>query len=308
MGFMTKLSSLFCKKIRAYNEGFLPEKDGHKIYYQQVGNPDGEVMLFFHGGPGGSSKAEHGSCYNLRKYRLIMFDQRACGKSLYQDAFYKNTLQETIKDAKRLLEHLNIKGKVIIQGISYGATCGLLFAETYPELVKKIVLISVYMGGPFIDEAAHVFYPDNIDIINSHAKGEDVESFYHKLIFSNKLNDQKKALKYYGAFERQVGDLDIKFDEPEVTDIKVHKFRITMHYVINKMFLKENQLIKDTKKIAHIPTVIYQNRLDMNCLPRDAYSLHKALPKSKLYIVPSAGHISEMLFDRITMDFKKKED
>ncbi len=97
--------------IKAYDEGWLPPCDGHEIHYYQVGNPSGEVVIHFHGGPGGSAKPSRASTYNLKKQRIIMFDQRACGQSRYQEAFYKNTPQDTVKDCQSSVKGFEDKGE-----------------------------------------------------------------------------------------------------------------------------------------------------------------------------------------------------
>ena len=103
---------IFLHKPKAIFKGYLPELDGHKIYFQVFGNPNGKTILNFHGGPGARSKFKYVKCCNLKNYKVIIFDQRGCGNSEFKDLFYKNTTQDTIKDAKRILDFLNIKEKV----------------------------------------------------------------------------------------------------------------------------------------------------------------------------------------------------
>ena len=123
---------------KIFDKGWLPAFEGHKIYYQQVGNPKGEVVLNFHGGPGGCCKKSHAEYFNLKKQRIIMFDQRGCNRSESEDITALNDTKRLIKDAKRLLEYLNINEPVIVSGASWGSTLALLFAEKYPELTKQI--------------------------------------------------------------------------------------------------------------------------------------------------------------------------
>lgn len=300
--------NLFKREIKPYAVGYLPECDGHRIYYQQVGNPAGEIVLSFHGGPGGSSRAKYADFFNLKKYRVILFDQRACGLSIFKDPFYKNTTQDTAADTVRLLNHLNVRGKIVALGVSFGSTCATLFAEMFPERVKKLVLVSVFLGRDKDSEntsaSAALFYPDALDILQKQVGKRSLQDAYHHLIFSDKHTDQKKALQYYGAFEKQLGSLEVKFDAPELTEKALLRFRVMMHYVKNKMFLTENQLVKNARKIAGIPCVIYQNRLDFCCPPYQAYELHKALPKSKLVLFADSGHGSAELHERIRKDFR----
>ncbi|MDD3669101.1 MAG: alpha/beta fold hydrolase [Alphaproteobacteria bacterium] len=295
------------RPIRPYDEGHLPARDGHRIYYQQVGNPRGEVVLSFHGGPGSSSSPEYAGIFNLKKYRVILFDQRACGRSLFKDAFHKNTIQDTMADAVRLLDHLNVAGKIIACGASFGATCATLFAQTHPRRVKQVVLVSVFLGRKrdtaLFGSSAPLFYPDAVDVFRAQAGRKSVDDYYHALIFSPDKADQKKALRYYGSFEHRLGDAAVAFDAPELTDEAVLKFRIVMHYTKHNMFLTDGQLIKNASKMAHIPTIIYQNRLDFCCPPYQAYDLHKALPQSRLVLFADTGHGSPKLYRRVRRDF-----
>lgn len=292
----------FFKRIpKSFNTGYLDVGDGHQIYYQQFGNPKGIPVLSFHGGPGGSSKAKHVTHYNLKKYRVVVFDQRGCGCSLFKDAFFKNTTKATIKDAKLLLEHLGIKGKIIVNGASFGASLALLFAETYPELIKHIIVSSVFLMRPedaeWVTHMSRIFYPDFIDPMREMAHSKDIVSYFHKLIFSKKGSDIKKAQKYYGTYEMQLGKLSPTWaNDPDLTEEAIRSTRIYLHYEKNKFFVGSDEILGHIKRIQKIPTLIVHNRLDFCCPVVGAYELHQKLPKSKLVIVPSKGHGSALLF------------
>ena len=282
------------KFIKPFNCGFLPEIDGHKIFFQQIGNKQGKPVLIFHGGPGGSSKPYHASGFDLKKHHIITFDQRGCGKSEYKDPLFNNNIESIIADSLNLLKHLNIKEKVIVAGGSFGVTCALYFAEKYPELVEKIVLNSVFLGrkqdAENMSPSAQLFYTDTIDFLQKKAKNKNAFDFYYEKLFSNKEKDIEIAMQYYAPFEHMIGTLDVDFPKKEYTQKQITKFRVFMHYMKNDFFLKENQLIKNAKKIAHIPTYIYHNRIDFNCPLYQAYELHKTLKNSKLYITKAKGH------------------
>ncbi len=124
--------------IKPYITGYLPVKDGHQIFYQEVGNPNGEPTIIFHGGPGAQCYAYYTSTFNLKKHRVILFDQRGCGKTQSENPLYKNTTQETIEDAARLLNHLNIKEKIICACGSLGSSLALIFAARLTKLGNYI--------------------------------------------------------------------------------------------------------------------------------------------------------------------------
>lgn len=295
-------------KLKPYHTAYLPAEDGHRVYYQEVGNPNGIPVISFHGGPGGASRIKHAKIFNLKKYRVILFDQRGCGLSTYQDLLYKNTTFKIISDAKRLIDHLKIQRKLIVSGGSFGATCALLFAETYPECVAKLVINSVFLARPQdadnMSPITSFFYPDVLNELQEQAGKKNVFDYYYDLLFAQKRAENVKAVRYYHGLERTVGSLHPSFITTKITDDDIRRFRIFMHYQKNHFYLKENQLLKDAKKIAHIPTLIYQNRLDFCCPPYQAFELHQVLPKSKLLILADKGHGSPQLFKCIRKDFE----
>ena len=299
--------------IRAYDEGWLPSVDGHEIHYYQIGNPKGEPVIQFHGGPGGSSKVFFACLYNLKKQRIITFDQRGCGLTRSQDPLYKNTMQDTVKDAVRLLKYVGVTEKVVVSGGSFGSTLAILFAETYPERTKRLCVDCIFLGRPKdLDNMSPVtalFYPDALDVVETEAKGKVPDVYYGKLLTSNKLSDNERAIRYYRRLERIAGsgDYDVSFPKTEVTDRDIQKFRIFMHYKVNNMFLKSGQLLKDIGKIAHIPTEIFQNRFDFCCPPNQAWELHKALPKAKFTLVADEGHGGDYMRYMIYLGNKKRK-
>ena len=301
--------SLFKRPTKPYDTGYVPVGKGHQLFYQQVGNPKGEVVLSFHGGPGSCAKAKHTSHYDLKKYRVILFDQRGCGLSKYQDAFANNTTMDTIHDGMAILDYLKIKGKITVAGASFGSGLALLFAETYPTRVKQIIVNSLFLMRPkdaaWVSRDCQVFYPDLIDEMHRIAKSDDIVPFFYKMAFSDKYKDIQVAKKYYGSFERELGSLTPSFKPQTLSDDSVQSLRIYMLYEKNLYFVKPNQIMENIQKIKNIPTLIVHNRLDFICPVYMAYELHKALPKSKLVIVPDKGHASPQLFKVLDAEIKK---
>lgn len=297
--FTFKLRNRF---IRPYTTGFLPEQDGHCIFYQEVGNPKGEPVLVFHGGPGGQCYPFFACTFNLKKQRIIMFDQRGCGKSKFDDPLYKNTSQNTIDDALRLLKYLNISERIVCTGGSWGSTLALLFAETYPQKVKKIIVNCIFLARrkdiENITPIASYFYPDAVETVRDIANGQDLDKYYSGLLASGVRSNQEKAVQYYKKLKKTASDgsLTVNFSKGEISDKDILKFSIFMHYKCHNYFLKENQLLLDIKKIKNIPTEIYQNRLDFCCPPYQAFELYKSLSKAKFFLIPDRGHGSDMLF------------
>lgn len=302
--------SFFHREPKPFNTGFLPVDHGHRIFYQQFGNPKGEVVLSFHGGPGGCGKGKHVTHYDLKKWRVILFDQRGCGRSEFTDAFAHNTSGDSVQDAMAILNALKIRGKVTIAGGSFGSGLALLFAETYPNRVKRLILNSIFLmrdeDAEWVSRFSRIFYPDLMDEMRAQAKSDDIVAYYHRLIFSEKYKDIQQAQKYYGSYEHQLGSLTPSFEKtPALTDGYIRSGRIYLDYEKNHFFVKPNQILKNIAKIKQIPTLIVHNRLDFCCPVYQAYDLSRALPLSKLVIVPDKGHSSPALWRALDREIKK---
>lgn len=296
--------NIFNRMPKPYSEGFLPEKDGHKIHYYQYGNPVGAPVLSFHGGPGGSSRPKYAKLFNRRQYRFIQFDQRGCGKSEAEDAFQNNSTQNTLEDAARLLEYLGINQPIIAHGASWGSTLALLFAEAYPQKVDKIIVTSVFLARPYdtawVSSESERFYPDLWAEMRKKIRRNDIYPAYRRLLFSKNPKDNLKALTYLGSYEYLLGRLAPKFRAPETLDYaELQSARVAFFYEKNKYFLGSNQILQHSEKIKHIPTLIVHNRLDFCCPVKQAWDLHQALPNSKLIINAGSGHSTHRLFEAV---------
>ena len=291
----------FHREPKPFDTGFVPVGQGHQLFYQQFGNPKGRIVLSFHGGPGGCGRSKHVLHYNLKKWRVILFDQRGCGGSRAVDPMADNTPLSAVHDADTILKYLKIKKKITVAGASYGSSLALLFAEAYPKRVEQLILTSVFLMRPvdykWVSEGSRLFYPDLMAEMQQQAGRKGIIEYYHRLIFSDKYRDIQQALKYYGSYEYQLGKLDPSFEPtPALTDGKIQSTRIYLDYEKNDFFVSDNQILDHIDKIKNIPALIIHNRLDFCCPVCGAYDLHRALPKSRLIIVPDIGHGSAKLF------------
>lgn len=293
---------LFQKEPKPFNEGFLPVGHGHEIHYMEFGNPNGQVVIRFHGGPGGSSHVGHAQSFDLKKYRVILFDQRGCGQSRFTDLLERNTTQETISDTEKLLQHLNIPMKnLIVSGSSYGSTLALLFAEKNPDSVQTLLLMSVFLARKqdlaWADENSVIFYPDLMhDMKKALKPKENLLDGYHRLLFSDSYEQMKTALKYYGSYEFCLGQTHACFkDVSSLSDKRVNSLKIFLTYERANIFLKENQILKNISRIKHIPTLIVHNRLDMTCPLIQAWDLSQAMDNAVLKINSDIGHSTNNL-------------
>lgn len=287
---------------KAFNEGYLPEADGHSVYFAEYGNPKGTPLLTTHGGPGGGGcKPRYLQGINLKKYRVIMLDQRGCGKSTPAGEMKNNSMEDTLFDFKRLLDYLNIKEKVVLKGGSWASTVMLMFAERYPKQVKKMVLSQVFladkMNDDWILEQSGLFYPDVMEKIKAEVHGwRTIPETYAELINSRKPEEQKKAVSLFGNYERVLGNFDVEQEAGDLDDKALVSNRIYLNYFAKNFTLKSNEIMRNVKKIANIPALIVHNRLDFVCPLKNAYDLHKAMPNSKLVIVPEKGHVGKLLY------------
>lgn len=297
---------------KPYNQGYLPERDGHQVFFMEFGNPKGKPVLVFHGGPGGGSRPNHASFANLRKNRVILFDQRGCGNSLPGGGLENNNTQSLLDDATCLLNYLKINEKIIIRGASWGSTLGLLWAQKNPEKVEKLLLSQIFLANEdcrfWEFEGNRFFYPDFVAVLEGKARG-DIPAYFAAEINSKSLKKQLDAANYYGWYERICGNLAPQWNSLQELDAKtLAELRIFMHYRAHDFMLKPNQIMKNISKIKHIPMVIVHNRLDFVCPLKGAYELHKAMPKSRLIIVPERGHVGKLLYKTINQEFRKEID
>lgn len=295
---------------KPFNDGYLPELDGHEIYFREFGKPQGEVILTFHGGPGFWSRPEKARDFDLKKYRVIQFDQRGCGKSKPAGKLENNTTQDNVEDAARLLNYLKINGKIILFGGSWGSTMALMFAERYPDLVKCMILSKIFLANDdsrkweLKDSVA--FYPDILEAIRGDLADNDlIPEYYLKLISSDDASQQAKAASLYGSLENFLGCLNPQINMHTPDEKELAMLRVYIYYAARRFMMKDDEIIENSAKIKHIPSLIVHNRLDFICPPVNAYRLHKALPMSKLVIVPDKGHSSKMLSDVIIKEMNE---
>ncbi len=289
--------NLFKKSVKPFDEGLLPVGSGHSVHYMAFGNRAGTPIIRFHGGPGSRCHGSWAELFDLSKYCVVLFDQRGCGLSTYEELLRDNTPQEAINDARKILEHLGLEMKnLVVAGSSYGATLALLFAEAYPQAVKCLLLNAVFLARHedicWTYETSAIFYPDLIDEMKAIVKpDESILDGHARLLFSGNYEEMKTAQRYYGAYERCLGQLNPSFKPvTSLNDGQVNSFKIALDYERHNMYLPDNEIMNNIDKIKHIPTLIIHNRLDMTCPVNQAWALKKAMDNVTLYIMPDIGH------------------
>ncbi|HEX3531826.1 MAG TPA: prolyl aminopeptidase [Thermoanaerobaculia bacterium] len=288
--------------IEPYASGSLQVSGLHEIYYEQVGNPEGIPILFLHGGPGHGCQPRTRQYYDPQTFRAVLHDQRGAGRSRPFGEVRENTTQELIGDIEALRTHLQID-KFIILGGSWGSTLALAYAEAYPEHVSGLILRGVFLATQteinsiYIDDGyAAAFFPEVSARFWSQIPEKPGTTPPQRILALFDSPDERvrrKAARAWGAFENKLAVLTVS-DETIEKNMDANDplalARIENHYMANRCFLEEGQLLRDIGKIQHIPTVIVNGRYDVLCPPKYAWLLHQLLPHSQLWIIEQAGH------------------
>ena len=299
MSFFKKENKLF-PPIEPYHTGFI-KKGKHEIYYEQCGNPKGKPAIFLHGGPGGGCGSFSRRFFNPKKYRIILFDQRGCGRSKPHTCLEDNTTWHLIEDIESIRERLDIK-KWLVFGGSWGSTLAIAYAQKHPKNVSQMVLRGIFMLRTkelqwFYQYGASEMYPEAwqgfLKEIPENERGDLIES-YRKIFYGDDEEKKLSAAKAWSKWEASCSF--INYNPNAVKESINAEFALAFalienHYFVNKGFLDyENQLLDNIDIIRDIPSIIIQGRYDVVCPPTTAYELHSRWPESKLVIAPFSGH------------------
>jgi proline iminopeptidase len=299
---MTERRTLY-PPIEPYKSGHLDVGDGHSLYWELCGNPDGKPVVFLHGGPGGASSPDHRRQFDPDKYKILVFDQRGCGKSTPFANLENNTTWDLVEDIEKLRTQVAKVEKWQAFGGSWGSTLALAYAQTHAERVTELVLRGIFLFQQYEldwlykEGGASSLYPDKweefVAPIPENERGDLLQA-YRKRLTSDDPALQLQAAKAFSAWEGNVVTL---LPSPEVMeeftegDKAIAIARIENHYMIHKGWLEEGQLLRDVGRIRNIPGVIVQGRHDCCTPPRAAWALKKAWPEVDLRIVPDGGHL-----------------
>lgn len=300
----------FYPEIEPYDIGYLSVSSLHTLYYEQSGNPDGQPVIYLHGGPGMGSKPGFRRYFNPEKYRIIQFDQRGSGRSTPNACLEGNTTQNLVADIEKLRVHLGINSWHVFGG-SWGSTLTLAYTIDHPERVTAIALRGVFLcrekeiqwmyqnGASFVhpDQWEHYIAP-----IPKKRRGDMVAAYYD-LLTSSDTTAQQRAARAWTEWELAMMNMvpvpppssprqaDAETSSEEEEAFLLASARIECHYFINKIFLWDDEyLLRGVENIRHIPAVIAQGRHDMVCPVTSAWDLHRAWPEAEMNIIPDACH------------------
>ena len=288
-------------EIEPFETGRLPVGDGHELYFEQCGNPDGKPVVFLHGGPGAGCSPKARRFFDPRRYRIVLFDQRGCGRSTPHASLVANTTWHLVADIERLRMHLGIERWQVFGG-SWGSTLALAYAQTHPNRVTELVLRGIFMLRLwelewFYQAGADALFPDAWDdylaAIPPVERG-DLMSAYYRRLTSPDPQVQVEAARAWAVWEARTSFLyqDLRHVEASSADLFALAFsRIECHYFVHGGFFdRDDQLLANAYRLRGIPAVIVQGRYDVVCPARSAWDLKQAWPEADLRIVPDAGH------------------
>ena len=286
--------------IKPYNSDFLKVSDIHKLYYEQCGNREGKPVFVLHGGPGGSCSPYMRRFFNPAKFRIVLHDQRGCGKSTPFAEIKENNTQHLVEDIERLRKHLNMD-KIILFGGSWGSTLALAYGQTYPEHVCGMILRGIFTATQeeidhFYHGGVKTFFPEVYDKFVHGLPDPNrrpIPEYLFSLIESNDPKQRARYSRLWAAYELRICGLEMP--DQRVDDIlktmNPYAFaRLENYYMANGCFLEAGQLLKNASRLKYIPITIVNGRYDVICPPINAFRLKQKIPHAKLVLAESAGH------------------
>lgn len=272
----------------------------HEVYFEICGNPSGKPVVFLHGGPGSGCNPGQRRFFDPAHYRIILIDQRGCGRSLPLGETRNNTTDDLISDIDTIRKSLGID-KWLVFGGSWGSTLALTYAIRHPEHIVGLILRGIFLSRPgeldwFLGQVK-AFYPEPwyklTESVPENFKNS-VLTYYKSLIFSDDETISIPAAIRWNAFEASIMTLlprPVESANEINGNIELARARIQIHYIENNCFVGSRDLIAETaNKLSHIPTVIVQGRYDMVCPPITAWELHQAMPHAEFHMIADAGH------------------
>ena len=294
------MSSLY-PKIKPYNTFQLKVSDLHEIFVEESGNPKGKPVIFLHGGPGGGIEPIYRQYFNPKKWRIIIFDQRGCGKSTPHAELKENTTWNLVEDIEKIRKKLKIDAWTIFGG-SWGSTLSLSYSIMHPDRCDAIILRGIFMLRKkeidwFYQEGCSFIYPDAWEKYLSpipEAEQHNLVKAYYKRLTSQDKAVRINAARAWSIWEASTSKLIQtekalhSFDDDDVAEAFA---RIECHYFINKGFFEnEDWILNNVNKISDKPIEIVQGRYDVVCPVTSAWDLHKRLPDAGFHIIQDAGH------------------
>ena len=287
--------------IEPWRSGRLEVGDGHVLYWEQCGNPDGKPAVMLHGGPGAGCNPDHRRQFDPERFNVTLFDQRGCGRSTPHASLEANTTWHLVEDMEKLRRQVGVESWMVYGG-SWGSTLALAYAQAYPERTTGLVLRGIFLFRQkeldwLYQFGASEVFPDKWGEFLApipEAERGDMVTAYQKRLTADDPAVQLQAAKAWSKWEAETVTLlpdPHVIEEHTSDDFAIAIARIENHYMAHKGWLEEGQLLADAHRLKNIPGVIVQGRYDMCTPPVSAWDLKQAWPEVELQIVPDGGHL-----------------
>ncbi len=287
--------------IEPYRQSRLKVTGGHEIFFEECGNASGKPVVIIHGGPGGGSNPTMRRFHDPSRYRIVLFDQRGCGRSTPHASIDANTTWDLVEDIERLRQHLGVERWQLFGG-SWGATLALAYAETHVSRVSEMILRGIFLLRKaeidwFYESGCNWLFPeayaDFLKPIPPAERGDLLNAYYRRLTSPDR-RIQIEAARAWSIWEGSTLSLlqDAERLKLFSTDNYAIAFaRIECHYFVKRGFLEHDaQLLTNAARLRRIPAVIVHGRYDVVTPMKNAYDLHRVWPEADLRVVPDAGH------------------
>lgn len=287
-------------EVSNFEEFYLKVGNIHEIYYEVCGNPNGSPVVFLHGGPGSGCSPTQRRFFDPAYYRIILIDQRGCGRSIPQGEVAQNTTDDLVNDIDAIRATLNID-KWLVFGGSWGSTLALAYALAHSDRVTGLILRGIFLSRPtelnwFLGQV-QAFFPEPWKTLCAYLPVIERNNpivGYEELIFSDNTKLSIPAAIQWNTFESSIMSLLPRPAAPssEINgQVELARARVQIHYIQNNCFVGQRDLLAEAKaKLGHIPTDIVQGRYDMVCPPITAWELSQAMPHAGFHMVEDAGH------------------
>jgi len=286
-------------EIEPYRTGTLAVDELHTLYWEECGNPDGQPVLFLHGGPGAGTSPSHRRFFDPAHYRIVLFDQRGAGKSTPLGEYRNNTTALLIEDIEKIRVMLGIQQWLVFGG-SWGSTLALAYGEAHPERCLGFILRGIFLCTKtevdwFVNGMGY-FYPEIhqrfAEAIPVEERGDLLQAYVKRLFCDDPaiyMEAARNWSRYEGSclFLKPQAEAIASFESDEVS---LGIGRLEAHYMLHGAFMEDDALIRNIAKIRHLPAVIVQGRYDVICPPVSAYRLHQAWPEAAYHVIGDAGH------------------
>ncbi|MFD2114033.1 prolyl aminopeptidase [Thiorhodococcus fuscus] len=298
--------------IEPFRTHHLAVGGGHLLYVEECGRPDGRPLVFLHGGPGSGCSPEHRRLFDPEHYRIVLIDQRGCGRSVPLGGLVANRTSDLIADLELVRRALGIDRWVLFGG-SWGATLAVVYAQTHPERLSALVLRGVFLARRrdlawfFGESGAARFFPDDWQSLCDCVGETDWERLIER--YQGRVNGEDPRMaaaaarawtvwgeRLLSAIPSWLSDRDVPATgEPatgEPDTAALAKARIEIHYAFHRYFLAEDEILMRARQLPDCPLVMVQGQRDLVCPPEGAWSLHRAVPGSRLRLLADAGHLA----------------